>query len=87
MAKVALNGHAKISPAAPVKIAPLPIVIAGKVRTILVSQPKPESEKSPYFDLARKHKVDITFQQLIQFDGITALKSYGLICTCETPAP
>lgn len=27
-----------------------------KVKTILISQPKPATEKSPYFDLAGKHK-------------------------------
>ncbi len=41
-----------------------------KVKTILVSQPKPESEKSPYFDLAEKHKLNIDFRPFIHVEGI-----------------
>ncbi len=40
------------------------------VKTILVSQPKPESEKSPYFDLADKMKVKIDFRQFIEVQGV-----------------
>ena len=29
----------------------------NKVKTILVSQPKPESDKSPYFSLAKKFRL------------------------------
>lgn len=43
-----------------------------KVKTILVSQPKPESEKSPYFDLAQKCNVKIDFRQFIHVEGISA---------------
>ena len=42
-----------------------------KVKTILVTQPKPEGEKSPYFDLAKKCNVKIDFRPFIQIDGIT----------------
>jgi glycyl-tRNA synthetase beta subunit len=34
--------------------------VASKIKTILVTQPKPEGDKSPYFDLAKKLKVVIT---------------------------
>ncbi len=44
----------------------------NKVRTILISQPKPESEKSPYVDLARKHNLKIDFRQFIQVEGVPA---------------
>ena len=30
-----------------------------KVKSILVTQPKPETEKSPYYDLAKKYNVKI----------------------------
>lgn len=40
------------------------------VKTILVSQPKPEGEKSPYFDLAEKFKLKIDFRPFIQVEGI-----------------
>ena len=37
---------------------------------ILISQPRPESEKSPYFDLERKHQVELVFTPFIKLDGI-----------------
>lgn len=43
-----------------------------KVKTILVSQPKPEGDKSPYFDLAKKCNVKIDFRQFIKVEGISA---------------
>ncbi|MBL4755659.1 MAG: uroporphyrinogen-III synthase [Flavobacteriales bacterium] len=43
-----------------------------KVLSILVSQPKPESEKSPYFGLAEKHKLKIDFRSFIHIEGIGA---------------
>lgn len=43
-----------------------------KVKSILVSQPKPESEKSPFFDLAQKYNIKVDFRPFIQIDGIEA---------------
>ena len=43
-----------------------------KIKKILVSQPKPETEKSPYFDLAKKYNLDIDFRPFIQVEGIDA---------------
>ena len=43
-----------------------------KVKSILVSQPKPESDKSPYFDLAKKCNVKIDFRPFIHVEGIPA---------------
>jgi len=43
-----------------------------KVKTILVSQPKPEGDKSPYFDLAKKLKLKIDFRPFIHVEGLTA---------------
>ncbi|HLU87308.1 MAG TPA: uroporphyrinogen-III synthase [Taishania sp.] len=40
------------------------------VKTILVSQPKPEGDKSPYFDLAEKYKLKIDFRPFIHVEGI-----------------
>ncbi len=42
-----------------------------KVKNILVSQPKPESEKSPYFDMQKKYGVNIDFHQLIRIEELT----------------
>ena len=44
----------------------------NKVKTILISQPKPDSEKSPYLDFARKYNVKIDFRQFIQVEGVSA---------------
>ncbi|MDR9373832.1 MAG: uroporphyrinogen-III synthase [Schleiferiaceae bacterium] len=41
-----------------------------KVKSILVSQPEPQTENSPYFDLAQKHKVKIDFIPFIQVEGV-----------------
>ncbi|MCF8371075.1 MAG: uroporphyrinogen-III synthase [Bacteroidales bacterium] len=43
-----------------------------KIRTVLVSQPRPESEKSPYFDLARKLNLKIDFRPFIHVEEISA---------------
>lgn len=42
------------------------------IKTILVSQPKPEGEKSPYFDLAEKYKLKIDFRPFIHVEGVSA---------------
>ena len=43
-----------------------------KIKKILVSQPKPESEKSPYFDIAGKYNVKIDFRPFIKVEPILA---------------
>jgi uroporphyrinogen-III synthase len=43
-----------------------------KVKNILVSQAKPDSDRSPYFDLEKKYKVKLTFHPFIVVEGITA---------------
>lgn len=43
-----------------------------KIKSILVSQPKPVTPKSPYFDLANKYKLNIDFRPFIQVDAIPA---------------
>jgi uroporphyrinogen-III synthase len=42
------------------------------IKTILVSQPKPEGEKSPYFDLAEKYKLKIDFRPFNRVEGVAA---------------
>lgn len=42
------------------------------IKTILVSQPKPEGKKSPYFDLAEKYGLKIDFRSFIHVDEIGA---------------
>ena len=42
------------------------------IKKILVSQPKPSSEKSPYYDIAEKFGVELIFRPFIKVEGITA---------------
>ena len=42
------------------------------IKKILVSQPKPTSEKSPYYDIASRFGVDLVFRPFIKVEGITA---------------
>ena len=42
------------------------------IKKILVSQPKPSSEKSPYYDIASRYEVEFIFRPFIKVEGITA---------------
>ncbi len=42
------------------------------IKKILVSQPKPTSEKSPYFDIASRFDVELVFRPFIKVEGITS---------------
>jgi uroporphyrinogen-III synthase len=46
--------------------------VASKAKRILISQPKPEGEKSPYFDLQKKYNVEMIFHPFIKLEGIPA---------------
>nr|WP_322623135.1 uroporphyrinogen-III synthase [uncultured Flavobacterium sp.] len=43
-----------------------------KVKTILVSQPEPKVENSPYFEIQNKLKVKVDFRPFIHVEGVTA---------------
>jgi len=43
-----------------------------KVKSILVTLPKPDSDKSPYFDLAKKHNLKIDFRSFIHVEGVSS---------------
>ena len=43
-----------------------------KIRKILVSQPKPVTEKNPYYDLQAKYGVEVVFRPLIKVEGLTS---------------
>ncbi len=49
-----------------------PIEKPQKVKSILVTLPKPESDKSPYFELAKKHNLKIDFRSFIHVEGVSA---------------
>ena len=42
------------------------------IKKILVSQPKPTGEKSPYFDLAARFNLELVFRPFIKVEGLTS---------------
>ena len=42
-----------------------------KIKKVLVSQPRPASEKSPYYDIAEKYGVDIDFRPFIKIESLS----------------
>ncbi len=42
------------------------------IKKILVSQPKPTSEKSPYYDIAERFGVELVFRPFIKVEGISS---------------
>src|SRR5436190_16995281 len=45
---------------------------AKAMQKILITQPRPESEKSPYFELSRKYDVELDFYPFIRLEAIPA---------------
>lgn len=43
-----------------------------KIKTILVSQPEPKNDKSPYSELADKNNLKIDFRPFIKVEGVSA---------------
>jgi uroporphyrinogen-III synthase len=46
--------------------------IVKPLKKILITQPRPESEKSPYFELQRKYNLELEFQPFIRLEPIPA---------------
>ena len=46
--------------------------MALSIKKLLVSQPKPASEKSPYFDIAEKYGVEIDFRPFIKVEPLSS---------------
>jgi uroporphyrinogen-III synthase len=45
----------------------------NKVKSLLISQPKPvDTEKNPYYELARRHNLSLTFRQFIRVEGLSS---------------
>ena len=42
------------------------------IKKILISQPKPASEKSPYYDLAQEYGVEMVFRPFFKVEGISS---------------
>jgi uroporphyrinogen-III synthase len=45
---------------------------AKKKKKVLITQPRPESDKSPYFELSRRYDVEMDFQPFIRLEAIPA---------------
>src|SRR5687767_13792201 len=43
---------------------------AMQVKKILITQPRPESDKSPYFELSKRFSVELDFHPFIRLEGI-----------------
>lgn len=43
-----------------------------KIKSILVTQPKPEGDKSPYFDLSKKFVIKVDFRPFIHVEGVSS---------------
>ncbi|MBM3441851.1 MAG: uroporphyrinogen-III synthase [Bacteroidetes bacterium] len=57
---MAKNGHSKGT------------LMGKKIRKILITQPRPESDRSPYFELARKFQVQMDFHPFINLEPVLA---------------
>ncbi|MDF2452328.1 MAG: Uroporphyrinogen synthase [Bacteroidota bacterium] len=58
-----------------VAVAPQPVIEVSnfpklKVKTLLISQPKPENDKNPYYELSKKYNLIETFRQFIKIEGL-----------------
>jgi uroporphyrinogen-III synthase len=46
--------------------------VAVKIKRVLITQPKPDSDKSPYFDLAKKLKLQLDFRSFTEIVPYTS---------------
>ncbi len=46
--------------------------MAKPIKKILISQPRPSVEKSPYFDIEKNRNVEIVFRPFIKVEGLTS---------------
>ena len=46
------------------------VTTAIQVKRILITQPRPESDKSPYYELSRKYNLDLDFHPFIKLEPI-----------------
>lgn len=44
---------------------------SGLVKKVLIAQAKPEGEKSPYYDLAKKHNLELDFHPFVVVQGVS----------------
>lgn len=42
------------------------------IKKVLISQPRPQAEKSPYFDIEKRHDIELVFRPFIKVEGLTS---------------
>lgn len=47
-------------------------VVPKTIKTVLITQPRPESDKSPYFQLEKKYNISLDFCPFILVEGVSA---------------
>jgi uroporphyrinogen-III synthase len=45
-------------------------IAAHTIKKILITQPRPETDKSPYFELAKKYSIELEFHPFIRVEGM-----------------
>jgi uroporphyrinogen-III synthase len=65
MAKAVRTSAAQVKKEKPVASTP------AKPSRILITQPRPEGDKSPYFDLAKKFDLELDFHPFIRVEGLS----------------
>ena len=55
------------------------------IKKILVSQPKPASEKSPYYDIEKEYGVECVFRPFFKVEGLTAkeFRQQKILCSLQ----
>ena len=46
------------------------VITASHIKKILITQPRPETDKSPYFELAKKYQIEMEFHPFIRLEPI-----------------
>ncbi len=70
LVKIGVKTKKQLVPVIPQPIIEVSNYPKSKAKTLLISQPKPENDKNPYYDLAKKYNLDITFRQFIKIEGL-----------------
>lgn len=68
--KIGVKTKKQLVPVTPQPVIEVSNYPKNKIKTILISQPKPENDKNPYYDLSKKYNLIETFRQFIKIEGL-----------------
>lgn len=68
--KIGVKAKKQLVPVTPQPVIEVSNYPKNKIKTILISQPKPENDKNPYYDLSKKYNLIETFRQFIKIEGL-----------------